>query len=296
MKPYLYICIVFILISCSSNSNVTQRCIVLSVGNLEYNKMIELFPATTLIDTNRYKSVKIYDYQFRKNGKVKDSILLGHQNLFVDRNYIQDIIYEVEYDSLHRYSKRYATRITTNTKYLNDEKLYNYDGNITDWIIYTREGELYAKTLYTYDSITKLLTSEERYSYYPFKVPKLSKRKEYEYKKRSLVKETEYSFSPKSKLTKVYNAKGENIDYLSETFEQEKRTYYWGFRSFYKNNKLCKEEHYGSDRLKIVTNYKYDAHNMPIEQLSYNQFNTKPTYLLRFYYSDQKVVNEINPY
>lgn len=292
MKPFLSLFIVLAFVSCATTSN--WNCLQIAVGNMEYNEMVELFPRKHFIDTSLYKSVAIYDYTFKKNGTVKDSVLLVHQNLqslvFELNAYITQRKIETETQGI------LAQSVKDRIKYFIGEKEYDANNNIVVWKTYTRSDEVYAKTLYTYDSITQFLLLEERFQHYPYDVPVLDKIREYEYDEGFLIKETAYSYDFKNKQIKIFDKKGQNVGYRSETFKNDTLAHFWGFRSFYHDSKRYKKEYYGSDRSHIVTNYRYDLHRMPIEVFSYNQLNTKPTYLVRYYYADEVIENEINPY
>ncbi|WP_420573012.1 hypothetical protein [Kordia sp.] len=255
--------------------------------------MIKLFPRKKIIDTNVYKSVEIYEYSFKRNRIIKDSILLVRRNLTKLLLEINGHI--IERSNYQKENALLATLLKDRINHLKGEKKYDVQGNIIERNTYTRNKVLYYKTLYTYDSLTQLLTLEERFQYYPNKTPTFDQKIVYLYDGQFLVKEIVNFCDSDSKLTKLYNQKGQTIDYKSETFKNDTLTHCWGLRSLYRDDKLYKEEHYGSDRIGIITKYYYNHNDMPIIGFSYNPSNGKPTHLVHYYYSDKTVTDEINP-
>tara|TARA_B100000780_G_C21044537_1_gene419310 strand:+ start:265 stop:1080 length:816 start_codon:yes stop_codon:yes gene_type:complete len=262
------------------------------VANLAFVEMIDLIGKTE-IDTNKIKAVKIYSFEFKKNGGIKDSTLIEYQNL----NYFSTIKdhtkYEIKYDSLGRDFERYATRIETGETHLNYRKIYNSESKITEWIIYNRDGKVNSKTFYFYDSLNRLVKSEKYYGYFLYDKPVLERKKVFEYNSQMLIKETEFSSvgaSDKfdSKLIKEYNNKGQQIDYRSVTMENGSTVSFWGFKSFYKDKKLVKEERYDSDNRIILTEYTYNSLNLPIVNYSLDLTLNKPTQLIKYYYLENK--------
>tara|TARA_B110000238_G_C16040952_1_gene401850 strand:+ start:190 stop:1053 length:864 start_codon:yes stop_codon:yes gene_type:complete len=265
---------------------------IIDEGNLAFVEMIQLIGKTE-IDSNKIKAVKIYSFEFKKNGEIKDSTLIEYQNL----NYFSTIKdhtnYKIKYDSLGRDFERYATRIETGETHLNYRKIYDSKSNKTEWITYNRDGKINSKTFYYYDSLERLIKSEKYYGYFLYDKPVLQRRKVFEYNSQTLIKETEYSSvvsSDKfdSKLIKEYNNKGQQIDYRSETIENDYIIHFWGFKSFYKEQKLVKEKSYGSDNRDIITEYKYNSENLPIENYSIDLILNKPTQLIKYYYLERK--------
>ena len=292
MKILKYLLLFLILSSCSASKNRTWNCLQIDEGNLAFNEMLELI-GKTKIDTNKIKSVKIYSYEFKKNGNIKDSTLIEHQNLNYFSTFKDHTNYEIKYDNLGRDFERYATRIETGETHLNYRKIYNSKSKITEWIIYNRDGQVNSKTFYYYDNLEHLIKSEKYYGYFLYEKPVLQRKKVFEYKSETLIKETEYSSVVSSdqfdsKLIKEYNRKGQLIDYRSETLENDITVSFWGFKSFYKGEKLIKKESYGSDNRDILTEFKYNSLNLPIENYSTDLNLKKPTRLTKYYYLENK--------
>ncbi|GFZ77817.1 hypothetical protein GCM10011531_04080 [Aquaticitalea lipolytica] len=269
-------------------------------GNLAFNEMLELI-GKTKIDTNKIKSVKIYSYEFKKNGNIKDSTLIEHQNLNYFSTFKDHTNYEIKYDSLGRDFERYATRIETGETHLNYKKIYDSKSKITEWIVYNRDGQVNSKTFYYYDNLERLIKTEKYYGYFLYEKPILQRKKVLEYKSETLIKETEYSSVVSSdqfdsKLIKEYNKKGQQIDYRSETLENDITVSFWGFKSFYKGEKLIKKESYGSDNRDILTEFKYNSLNLPIENYSTDLNLKKPTRLTKYYYLENKKTTHNNVY
>lgn len=262
--------------------------------------MLELI-GKTKIDTNKIKSVKIYSYEFKKNGNIKDSTLIEHQNLNYFSTFKDHTNYEIKYDSLGRDFERYATRIETGETHLNYKKIYDSKSKITEWIVYNRDGQVNSKTFYYYDNLERLIKTEKYYGYFLYEKPILQRKKVLEYKSETLIKETEYSSVVSSdqfdsKLIKEYNKKGQQIDYRSETLENDITVSFWGFKSFYKGEKLIKKESYGSDNRDILTEFKYNSLNLPIENYSTDLNLKKPTRLTKYYYLENKKTTHNNVY
>ena len=265
---------------------------IIDVGNLAFVEMIQLI-GKTKIDSNKIKAVKIYSFEFKKNGEIKDSTLIEYQNFNYFSTVKDHTNYEIKYDSLGRDFERYATRLETGETHLNYRKIYDSKSKETEWIIYNRDGKINSKTFYYYDSLERLIKSEKYYGYFLYDKPVLQRRKVFEYNSQTLIKETEYSSvvsSDKfdSKLIKEYNNKGQQIDYRSETIENDSLIRFWGFKSFYKEQKLVKEKSYGSDNLDIITKYKYNSENLPIENYSIDLILNKPTQLIKYYYLERR--------
>ncbi|WP_188604674.1 hypothetical protein [Aquaticitalea lipolytica] len=300
MKILKYILLFLILSSCSASKNRAWNCLQIDEGNLAFNEMLELI-GKTKIDTNKIKSVKIYSYEFKKNGNIKDSTLIEHQNLNYFSTFKDHTNYEIKYDSLGRDFERYATRIETGETHLNYKKIYDSKSKITEWIVYNRDGQVNSKTFYYYDNLERLIKTEKYYGYFLYEKPILQRKKVLEYKSETLIKETEYSSVVSSdqfdsKLIKEYNKKGQQIDYRSETLENDITVSFWGFKSFYKGEKLIKKESYGSDNRDILTEFKYNSLNLPIENYSTDLNLKKPTRLTKYYYLENKKTTHNNVY
>ncbi len=176
---------------------------------------------------------------------------------------------------------------------MNYKKIYDSKSKITEWIVYNRDGQVNSKTFYYYDNLERLIKSEKYYGYFLYEKPVLQRKKVFEYKSETLIKETEYSSVISSdqfdsKLIKEYNRKGQQIDYRSETLENDITVSFWGFKSFYKGEKLIKKESYGSDNRDILTEFKYNSLNLPIENYSTDLNLKKPTRLTKYYYLENK--------
>lgn len=287
-----------ILSSCSISKKAQTG--IIDEGNLAFVQMIEL-KGKTEIDTNKIKAVKIYSFGFKKNGKVKDSTLIEYQNLNQSSAFKHHTNYEIKYDSLGRDFERYATRIETGETHLNYRKIYDSKSKINEWIIYNRDGKVNSKTFYYYDSLERLTKSEKYYGYFIYEKPIFQRKMVFEYDSKILIRETEYSrviASDKfdSKLIKEYNNKGQQVNYRSETIENDSTVSFWGFKSFYSKQKLVKEERYGSDNRNILTKYTYNSLNLPTENYSYDLRVNKPARLIKYYYLENKKTTHNNTY
>ena len=292
MKILKYILLFLILSSCSASKNRAWNCLQIDEGNLAFNEMLGLI-GKTKIDTNKTKAVKIYSYEFKKNGNIKDSTLIEYQNLNYFTTFKDHTNYEIKYDSLGRDFERYATRIETGETHLNYRKIYDTKSKIIEWIIYNRDGQINSKTFYYYDNLERLIKSEKYYGYFLYEKPILQRKKVFEYESENLIKEIEFfsvitSDKFDSKIIKEFNNKGQQINYRSETLENEITVSFWGFKSFYEEQRLIKKVSYGSDNRNILTEFTYNSLNLPIENHSTNLNLKKPTQLTKYYYLENK--------
>jgi len=290
LKFLKYILLLLILNSCSVSKKVHSG--IVDEGNLAFVEMIKLIGKTE-IDTNKIKAVKIYSFEFKKNGGIKDSTLIEYQNL----NYFSTIKdhtnYEIKYDSLGKDFERYATRIETGETHLNYRKIYDSKSKITEWIIYNSDGKINSKTFYFYDNLERLTKTEKYFGYFIYDKPNFERKKTFEYDQQNLIKVTEYSSIASdgifdSKLIKEYNSEGQQINYRSETIENDSLINFWGFKSFYNEQRLVKEERYDSENRNILTEYRYNSSNLPIENYSFDLRLNKPTQLIKYYYLENK--------
>ncbi|WP_299782796.1 hypothetical protein [uncultured Formosa sp.] len=292
MKILKYILIFLILSSCSASKNRAWNCLQIDEGNLAFNEMLELI-GKTKIDTNIIKAVKIYSYEFKKNGNIKDSTLIEYQNLNYFTTFKDLTNYEIKYDSLGRDFERYATRIETGETHLNYRKIYDSKSKIIEWIVYNRDGQINSKTFYYYDNLERLIKSEKYYGYFLYEKPILQRKKVFEYESENLIKEIEFfsvitSDKFDSKIIKEFNNIGQQINYRSETLENDITVSFWGFRSLYEEQMLIKKESYGSDNRDILTEFTYNSLNLPIENHSTDLNLKKPTQLIKYYYLENK--------
>jgi len=281
-----------ILSSCSTSKNRIWNCLQIDKGNIAFNEMLELI-GKTKIDTNKIKAVKIYSYQFKKNGNIKDSTLIEYQNLNYFTSFKDHTNYEIKYDSLGRDFERYATRIETGETHLNYRKIYDTKSKIIEWIIYNRDGQINSKIFYYYDNLERLIKSEKYYGYFLYEKPILQQKKVFEYESGTLIKEMDFfsvitSNKFNSKIIKEYNKKGQQINYRSETLENDITVSFWGFKSFYKEQRLIKKESYGSDNRNFLTEFTYNSLNLPIENYSSDLNLKKPTRMTKYYYLENK--------
>jgi hypothetical protein len=229
---------------------------------MAFMEMFELI-GNTHIDTNEIKAVKIFSYEFKKNGKIMDSTLIEYSNLDFFSTLKNHTTYEIKYDSLGRDFERYATRTETGKTHLNYRKKYDNNSYLIEWIVFNRDGQINSKTYYNYDSENRLIKSETFYGHFIYENPKLEKLTNYEYQESSLIRKIEWNdfldnkgFD--SKLIQEYNTKNQLVNYKSEAIENDSLISYWGFRSYYSpSDKLIKEESYGSDGRNAQTDYKY---------------------------------------
>lgn len=290
MKLLKFILLLLILNSCSVSKKAHSG--IIDVGNLAFVEMIQLIGKTE-VDSNKIKAVKIYSFEFKKNGEIKDSTLIEYQNFNYFSTVKDHTNYEIKYDSLGRDFERYATRLETGETHLNYRKIYDSKSKVTEWIIYNRDGQINSKTFYYYDSLERLTKSEKYYGYFLYDNPILQRKKLFEYNSQTLIKETEYSSVVSSdnfdtKLIKEYNNKGQQTDYRSETIENDSIVSFWGFKSFYNEQKLAREERYDSENRNILTEYRYNSLNLPIENYSIDLRLKKPTQLIKYFYLENK--------
>lgn len=298
MKNILHILILILFVGCVTSRKTHSE--IINVGNLAYVEMIQLI-GNTKIDSNRIKSVKIYSFEFKKNGKIKDSTLIEFQNLNYFGTVKNHTNYEIKYDSLGRDFERYATRIKTGETHLNYRKIYDLKSKITEWIIYNRDGKIYSKTFYDYDSLERLAKSEKYFGYFLYDKPILQRRKLFEYGKQKLIREIEfYSIDSDkefdSKLIKEYNSQGQQINYKSETIENDIIVSFWGYQSYYNEQLLVKVKRYNSENRNEITEYRYNQEKLPIENYSFDFNSNKPTHLIKYYYLKNKKTTGNNVY
>lgn len=301
MRHIVYILIIVLLSSCSILKKHAWNCVQIDEGNIAFNEMFELIGETS-IDTNEIKAVEIYSYDFKRNGKIKDSTLIEYLNLDYFSTFKDHTTYEIKYDSLGRDFECYATRIETGATHLNYKKTYDDNSNLKEWTVFNRDGQINSKTYYYYDSLNLLVREEKHYGHFIYEQPKLEKLTTYEYQDSILSRKIQWSdyldnkgFD--SKLIQEYDSNNRLIDYKSETIENDSITSFFGFKSFYGNNgKLIKEHHYGSDNRNAQTDYKYDSDGMPIEVFSWKLDTHEPTRLIRYFYKGQRKTTHNNVY
>jgi hypothetical protein len=259
---------------------------------MAFNEMFELI-GESAIDTNEIKAVKIYSYELKKNGEIKDSTLIEYLNLDYFSTFKDHTTYEIKYDSLGRDFERYATRIETGETHLNYRKTYDENSNLKEWTVFNRDGQINFKTYYYYDSMNRLVREEKYYGYFIYEQPKLEKLTTYEYQNSILIRKIQWNdyldngFD--SKLIQDYDSINQLIDYTSETIENDSTTSFWGFKSYYDNKgKLEKKIHYGTDRMYFQTDYKYDKNGLPFEIFSWKLETQEPTRLIRYFYEGQR--------
>lgn len=252
------------------------------------------------VDTNEIKSVKIYSYELKKNGEIKDSTLIEYLNLDYFSTFKDHTTYEIKYDSLGRDFERYATRIETGETHLNYRKTYDENSNLKDWTVLNRDGQINFKTNYYYDSLNRLVREEKYYGHFIYEQPKLEKLTTYEYQDSILIRKIQWddyldNKGFDSKLIQGYNSNNQLIDYRSETIENDSIISFWGFKSYYDNKgKLVKKIHYGSDNRNVQTDYKYDKNGLPIEVFSWKFETQEPTRLIRYFYEGQRKTTHNN--
>jgi len=283
MKITLNIIILILLTGCSSSKKISHG--IVDQGNFAYVEMKELI-FKSKVDTNGLKSVKIYSFNFDKNGIPKDSSLIAYEDL--QQKLKRHTIYETKYDSLGRYSERYATRIVENETYLNDRKIYDSNSNEIEWISYNRDGKVHSKTFYYYDKDNRLTKSEKYYGYFLYDQPVLQKRKTFEYIGDILIKEIEHQLDVDYKIVKTFNTKGQQIKYRWESFSKDSIVSFWGSSSVYENNRLINVQYYNSDKRNSLTKYKYNRRNLPSEILTVDMTINKPIELIKYYYYKNK--------
>jgi major membrane immunogen (membrane-anchored lipoprotein) len=283
MKITLNIIILILLTGCSSSKKISHG--IVDQGNSAYVEMKELI-FNNKVDTNGLKSVKIYSFNFYENGNPKDSSLIAYEDL--QQKLKRHTIYEIKYDSLDRYSERYATRIAENETYLNDRKIYDSNSNEIEWISYNRDGKIHSKTFYYYDKDNRLIKSEKYYGYFLYDQPVLQKRKTFEYIGDILIKEIEHQLDVDYKITKTFNTKGQQIKYRWDSFENDSIVSFWGSSSVYENNRLINVQYYNSDKRNSLTKYKYNRRNLPSEILTVDMTINKPIELIKYYYYKNK--------
>lgn len=247
----------------------------------------------TEIDTNKIKAVKIYTYKIKNNGKIKDSTLIEHQNFDFFSTFENHVKYQIKYDSLGRDFESYATRVKTGKTYLNYRKIYDSKSKITKTITYNRDGKINSKAFYYYDSLDRLTKTEKYYGYFLYEKPILQQKKVFEYESKTLVKETEFissitSDNFKSKNIKEFNIKGQQINNRTETIQNDSIISFWGFKSFYKKEKLIRTEKYDSENNNIVTEYSYNSMNLPIENYSFDLNTKNPKEIIRYFYLENR--------
>lgn len=300
MKTLIYIILLLILNSCS----IFQRpwnCIVLveSEGESAFNEMQALIRDTN-VDTNKVKSVKIYSYELKKNGKVKDSSLIEYQNLNYDYSatYSNHTTYEVKYDSLGRDVERYATDVESGKTHLNYRKTYDSNSKLTQWTVFNGDGQINSKTFYFYDNKQRLLRSEKYYGYFLYDKPPLAVKTEFEYESETLVKETTSFFERtsgklESRSITQYNKEGEEIDYRSQSIENDSIVSFSGVTSSFNKQKLDKKIDYTGSDDKIMTEYTYNSLGLPVKVYLHNLISKKPIQLIKYYYQeDEKTIND----
>lgn len=292
MRYLKYILFFLILNSCSTNKNVDWNCVQIDPGNLAFIEM-KLLIGSTQIDTGKIKAVKIYSYKLKKDGTIKDSTLIQYQDIYDFSTEKAHTTYKIKYDSLGRDFERYATSTETGKTHLNYRKKYNFNSNLVEWTVFNNDGKVNSRTFYYYDSLYRLIKTEKYYGYFLYEKPILERRSIFEYDGQNLIKETEfYSVTSSgkfdSKLIHEYNNKGQTINYRSETIENETLISYWGIKSFYNDQNLIKEQKYGSDNRRIVTEYKYNSLNLPIENYSFDLNKNKPISLIKYFYQENK--------
>ena len=285
----------FIFSGCKTLKKTTMYCVFIDEGNIAFYEMIELI-GTSPIDSNKVKSVKIYSYEFKKNGRIKDSTLIDHSDL---KNInIHDVnlhtTYKIKYDSLGREFERYATRVSSGKSHLNYRKEYDKNSNLKKWTVFNPDGKINFETLYFYNDSNQLIKSEKYQGHFIYDNFRLQTLKEYEYRDTTLIKEIEWSnYSDStgfnSKLIQKYDIEGKLINYKSEILENAKIISYWGFKKFYNSNKkVIVEKRYGSDNKIVTTTYKYNSMGLPVESLSINQHTKKTTRQIKYFYYKER--------
>lgn len=279
--------------SCAIHKKVSWDCIQFDKGNLAFCEMFELIGASP-IDNNEIKAVKIYSYNVKKNGKIKDSTLIEYQNLDYFSTLKDHTIYEIKKDSLGRDFERYATRIETGETHLNYRKTYNENSKLLELTVFNVNGKINSKTFYYYDKENRLVKEEEYYGLFLYKQPKLKELTVYEYQDSLLIRTIQWdnflnNEGFDSKLQQEYNSKNQLTDYRSESIENDSITSFWGFKSFYDNyGKLETKILYGSEDRNIVTHYKYNKYGFPFEIYSWEIKTKHPTRLIRYFYEGQR--------
>lgn len=279
-----------ILNSCSVSKKTHSG--IINEANFAFVEMIELI-GKTKIDTNKIKAVKIYSFEFKKNGEIKDSTLIKFQNLNYFSTLKDHTNYEIKYDSLGRDFERYATRIETGETHLNYRKIYDTESNLILWIVYNRDGQVNFDVKYEYNSDNKLIKETKYSGYFLYDKPELKYLSYYEYPSKNIVKITNCKENvEKEKCKSIRFTKYDNdrniIESNSGFLDNGK------FKSFekmifsYKNNKKISEKYYASDTLIFVRSYEYNELKLPISTTIEYPNNKHPTQLKKYFYQKNK--------
>jgi hypothetical protein len=268
-------CVLLLLLSfyCYGKKRKSGGCVVIS------EKSLRIFEFYGLAGSNKTwpaDSVFIYDYRLKRNGKIRDSILIAASSigpmLYPDN-------YFFTYDTLGRKFQKFERR--DGNVLLNAEYVYGKNGKIAQWIWFTREGKVHSRTFYDYDPHS-LLRSENHYTGYWYRdTPHFESRITYRYADNRLVEENKYrDFQSDSSWSEHWTTRYDSAGRIV-FYKDDGGAYYWQTTSTYNNQGLLSSELIeGNARETSIKSFMYSDPGIPT-QLLWTNPNSKRKNVIR---------------